>query len=352
MEVLPYKTFNMDENTSQISEYFHTLTINDTLRFSMYSNTAVRKNILIFDISTGEVVDSIRLHKEGPHAINNNVKAYYIHNRDSIYLYNYWQHIFMLVNRKGEIISRINLSEKFLSDDDYKVTPSSPFPSMEMPIKKVNTTFILQGMTRKVTDIKKVPTVTAICNLADTTIRFVNTYPDIYGDTKNLFKHWGVFSYLMVSYDLNNKGEMVLSYPAYDHIVVYDINSNTTRNYFAGYSKKDVINQMNDNPTSELVQYMECTHYCNIHFDPYMNLYYRFVYHPYYEYDINDSETQVKNMSIIILDSEFNKVGEYDLKEIPSLSRGSFVSKEGLHIQTLSDNDDFMKFITLKPVKL
>jgi hypothetical protein len=351
MQVSPYKTFNIDENTSQIAGYFQLFTIDDTLRFTMYSSNIVRKNILIFDLSTGKVIDSVRLHKEGPHAVGNNIQGYYIHNMDSIYLYDYWQYTLILVNRQGEKISKINLSDKFLPKDDCEVTPSSPFPNAEMPIKKLNTTFILQGMTREVTDTKKVPTVTALYNLADTTIRFVNTYPEIYGNTKNLSKHWGVFSYLMVSYDLNDKEEMVLSYPAYDHIVVYDINSNTTRNYFAGYSKKDIINQMDDNATSEL-QYMENTHYCNIHFDQYRNLYYRFVYHPFYDYNINDRETQVKNMSIIILDSEFNKVGEYDLKEKTMLSRGSFVSKEGLHIQTLSDNDDFMKFITLKPVKL
>jgi hypothetical protein len=160
-----------------------------------------------------------------------------------------------------------------------------------------------------------------------------------------------MFSYRAVSYDLNNKGEMVLSYPADDHISVYDIDSNTTQRYFAGYSKKDVINQM-DNSTDELLQYLECTGYGNIHFDPYRNLYYRFVRHPFYDYDINDPETHVKNMSIVILDSKFNKVGEYDLKEKTMLSRGAFVSEEGLHIQTLSDDDDFMKFITLKPIKL
>jgi hypothetical protein len=156
----------------------------------------------------------------------------------------------------------------------------------------------------------------------------------------------------MVSYDLNNKGEMVLSYPADDRISVYNIDSNTTSHYFAGYSKKDVISQMNDNSITNLLQYLECTQYGNIHFDSYRNLYYRFVRHPFYDYDINDPETHVKNLSIVILDSVFNKVGEYDLKEKTRISRGAFVTKEGLHIQTLSDDDDFMKFIVLKPVKL
>jgi hypothetical protein len=156
----------------------------------------------------------------------------------------------------------------------------------------------------------------------------------------------------MVPYDLNNKGEMVLSYPADDHISVYNIASNATERYFAGYSKKDIIHQMNNDRTSEMIQYLECTQYGNIHFDPYRNLYYRVVHHPLYEYDINNQDTYMKNLSIVILDSEFNKVGEYDLKEKTSMSGCAFVSDEGLHIQTVSDDDDSMKFITLKPVKL
>jgi hypothetical protein len=352
MQVMPCKTFNLDDNTSQITNFFQLFTIDDTLRFTMYSSNIVRKNILIFDISTGKVVDSVRLHKEGPHAIGSNIQGYYIHSKDSIYLYDYWQYTFILVNREGEIINKINLSEKFLSQDNSEITPSYPFPDMSMPIRRINNTLILQGMTSDVINTKKVPTVTALCNLSNTTVKFVNSYPEIYGNTKKLTDHWGIFSYLMVPYDLNNKGETVLSYPADDHVTVYDIVSNTTRRYFAGYSKKDIIHQKNVSRIDELLQYLESTLYGNIHFDPYRNLYYRFVYLPSSDYDINNRDTYVKNMSIIILDSEFNKVGEYDLKEKTSMSRGAFVSKEGLHIQTLSDDDDFMKFITLKPVKL
>jgi hypothetical protein len=366
MQVMPHKTFNLEENMSQISRFFQLFKIDDTLRFTMYNQTVIRTagdaltlsgstvtsmKILIYDLSTGEIIDSVRLHNEGDHSVGNNIQGYYIHNMDSIYLYDCWQYTFILVNRKGEIINKINLSEKFLPQNNSKITPSYPFPDISMPIRRINNIFILQGMSGKVTAAKKTPTVTALCNLSDTTVKFVNSYPEIYGNTKKLFKHWGIFSYLMVFYDLNNEGEMVLSYPADDHIAVYDIVSNTTRHYFAGYSKKDIIHQKIDNSKknirSELLQYLENTQYGNIHFDLYLNLYYRFVYHPSYDDDI----TEAKNMSIVILDSEFNKVGEYDLQGKIDMGRCAFVSEEGLHIQTLSD-DNCMKFITLKTIKL
>jgi hypothetical protein len=356
MQELPHKTFNLDENTSQISNYFQVFTIDGIPRFTMYSNTIVRKNILIFDISTGKIVDSVRLHKEGPHAVGNNIQGYYIHNMDSIYLYDYWQYTLLLANRKGEIINKINLSEKLSPQDNSNIIPSYPYPSMEMPIHKINNILILQGASMDLTEMKierePILAVTALYNLSDATVKFVNPYPDVYGDMMTLNQHWGIFSYKMVPYDLNNKGEMILSFPADDHITIYDIASNTTRRYFAGYSKNDIIKQKDDTRIGDLLQYLECTQYGNIHFDSYRNLYYRFVYPPFYDYDINNRDTQVKNISIIILDSEFNKIGEYDLKEKPRISKYAFVSKEGLHIQTISDDDDFMKFLTLKPVKL
>jgi hypothetical protein len=368
MQVMPHKTFNLEENTLQTSSFFQPFTIDDTLRFTMLGKTVIRipsdglsfgasmavsTKILVYDLSTGKIIDSVRLHDEGIHYAGDNIQGYYIHNMDSIYLYDCWQYTFILVNRRGEIIKKIDLSEKFLPQINSKITPSYPFPDMNMPIRRINNTFILQGMSGKVTGTKNIPTVTALCNLSDATVKFVNSYPEIYGNTKKLFKNWGIFSYLMVSYDLSNKGEMVLSYPADDHIAVYDIVSNTTRHYFAGYSKKDIIHKKKDNSKkdrpSELIQYLENTQYGNIHFDPYLNLYYRFVYHPSYDYDTNDGDG--KNMSIIILDSEFNKVGEYDLQGKINMGRCAFVSEDGLHIQTLT-NDSFMKFITLKPIKL
>ncbi|MDR1090816.1 MAG: DUF4221 domain-containing protein [Prevotella sp.] len=353
MQELPCKTFNMDENTSQIVDFFQPFIIDGTLRFTMHSRTAVRQCILVFDISTGNVIDSIPLYKQGPNAISGNFQGYYIHNMDSVYFFSHFEQNLFLVNRQGEVISKINLAEQFIREDNSKIVPSYPFPGIDTPIRKLNSTLILQG-TGRFNDNPKDPVlnVTALYNLTDTTLKFANSYPEIYGDPNNIGNQWGFFGYLKVAYDLNGNGEMVLSYPADDHIAVYDIAANTSRRYFAGYSKKDIIRTISESDKDEAFQYLENTRYGNIHYDSYRNLYYRFVQHPLYDYDTRDRNTYKKDLSIIILDSEFNKVGEYDLKEKPWMSNNAFVSEEGLHIQTLSDDDDFMKFISLKPTRI
>jgi hypothetical protein len=353
MEVMPEKSFLLDENTTQESDYMQLLEINDTLRFTMYNKA--KHNILIYDIQSEHAVNSIQLYKEGPNATGNNIQGYYIQSPDSIYLYDYWGYILLLVNHRGEITNRINLSEKLLSRDENCLIPPYPYPRTIIPIRMVNDQIILQGMNGNTGDCKQpVCTVTALYNLSDGTIRYANAYPEIYGDPKKISDSWGVFSYRAVPYDLNNRDEMVLSFPADDHIAVSHLNSDKTEYYFAGYSGEDKIKPVTDRSTkADILHYLEQTLYIGIFFDKYRNLYYRIVAKPLYDYDINDRKTQMKELSVIILDKNFNKVGEYDIKEKARMWYvNSFVLPEGLHINIASEDDDYLKFIVLKPVKL
>ncbi|MDR1356556.1 MAG: hypothetical protein LBJ58_02670, partial [Tannerellaceae bacterium] len=55
-----------------------------------------------------------------------------------------------------------------------------------------------------------------------------------------------------------------------------------------------------------------------------------------------------KSLLVIILDSQFNKIGESYLPDAPYLTLSYFVSPEGFHIQVNSEDDDIMKFKTFK----
>lgn len=58
-----------------------------------------------------------------------------------------------------------------------------------------------------------------------------------------------------------------------------------------------------------------------------------------------------KKIQIIALDSIFNIIGRYNLKDDIYISGLSFLSNEGLHIKTNSENDDIMRFKTFKICK-
>ena len=352
MQEMPYKQFLLDENTTQNTNYIQLLIVDDSLRFTMFN--PAKNNILIFDLLKGNVLDSIQLYKEGPDGVSNNIRGYYIINMDSVYLYDYWAKMLILVNHTGKIINKNNLSEMFIMSGDDSVIPSSPFPTTDLPIRIVNNHVILQGMNGPMkSQGNQMPMSSALFDFSKNTMLFANPYPKIYGDPKEITESWGTFSYRVVPYDLNDNNQMVLSFPADDSISVYDVVTHKTKRYFAGYSKEDIIKPLRKKTmVGDMEHYLENTQYAGIFFDKYRELYFRLVLNPLYDYDPNDPKTQIKKIGIIILDKDFNKVGEYDLKDKTDRYRNCFVSPDGFHIHILSDDDDYLKFITLKPIKI
>lgn len=97
--------------------------------------------------------------------------------------------------------------------------------------------------------------------------------------------------------------------------------------------------------------FLEQYQYAGIFYDKYQEVYYRLVVRPTFDYDINDERTHNKPLCIIILDKNFNKVGEFNLEKDAYRYRNIFISEEGLHINVASNNDDYLRFITLKLTK-
>jgi hypothetical protein len=300
MELQPCKRFLLDENTTQETPYIHLFTVNDTVRFTMYN--PARHNILVYDITAGTVVDSIPLYAEGPNNTGKSIVGYCICTMDSVYLYDYWQYTLIQVNHRGEIVRKINLSEKLLQPSEDCIVPAYPYPRTDAPVRMTKDGhIILQGMDGKIGECAHpVCMSTALYSLADGTVRFANPYPEVYGDHRKIVDSWGVFSYREVFYDLNNRDEMIVSFPADDHIVVYDVSSGNTRRFFAGYSAEDHIAPVQGRSSAaDIVHYMEQTQYAGVFFDPYRDLYYRLVTHPSYDYDMNDRNTWKKRQVLL-----------------------------------------------------
>lgn len=351
MQELAHKTFHLDDSTTQVLEYVQTYIEHDSLKLALYNKPV--KNICIFDVKSGKAINKIQLHKEGPHAINNNIMGFLYINRDSTYLYDYWSRKLLLVNHKGEIVNTDELASMLLPNSDDNIVKAYPLPTTSTPICKVGDNIILQGESGK--RLESMTTteefVTALYNIKKKTIKFANTYTPVYGDLKT--NAWHTFGYLVVPYCLNNKQEMAISFPADDSISIYNIDADQIKRYFAGYSTAKTSKPAGANTMGEIAKhYWSQTQYTGIYYDKWNNLYYRIVAQPTSDYNINSKKNPVKDLSIVILDTYYNKVGEYDVKESTNLFTHTFVSPEGLHINVLSDDDDYLTFLTLKPVKL
>ncbi|MBE6300281.1 MAG: DUF4221 domain-containing protein [Parabacteroides distasonis] len=337
MQELAHKRFQLDDSTTQVLSYVQTFAENDTLKLALYNKPL--HNICFFDVNSGRGIGKVQLKKEGPHAIGNDIRGFLYINRDSIFVYQYWKKRLLLLNNKGEILRKYELLSKILSE---------PLPNTNLPIKKVGDEIILQGQGL----INNPIGVTSLFNLKENNIRCVNPYPYLYyGDNKDNI--WQTFAYNVIPYTLNNHQEMVLSFPADDSIRVYNIKTGKTDAYFAGYSKDYPIRPAKSPSEKNVEEHVyKQIQYAGIYYDQWNDLYYRILTLPLFDYDVNAKEFLDRNIAVIILDSTFEKVGEYNLMEKTRLCSHCFVSKEGLHINTISEDDDFLTFITLSVFKL
>ena len=347
MQELPHKVFSLDDSTTQVISHIHTYEKNDSLFLASYNNPL--HNICIFDVKSGKEVHKIQFQKEGPNALDPNFCGFLIHNKDSIFMYHTWLWQLDLINEKGELQKKYKIK-------DYPLESGCSFrrpdilPYSDTPIKKVDNYIILQGQGCNVCDSQsnQIPEgVTLLLNLKDSLVRHENGYPEIYNQ-KGI---WQTFAYRVVPYDLSPQGEMVINYPAYDSIRVFNIHTKKTQCYFAGYSKPYTIHPARSEKEVDR-SIMEQVQYTSIYYDKWNQLYYRLLTLPLPDYDVNEKSAPKRNLAVIILDKHFQKVGEYNIKEPSNRFSRAFVSSEGLHINILSDNDDYLTFITVKPKKL
>ena len=351
MQEMPHKLFSLDDSTTQVLSYIQTYEDGGRQRLALFNEPFA--DICIFDVETGKEIDKIHLHKEGPHAIGNDVMGFYIHTRDSIILYKYWTYLIYLVNGKGEVYRKYDLRKAVRKGVDSLNLPEV-LPMSNLPVRIIGDELILQGQGQinpKPGSASDKTGVTEFYNLKDNTVRVENPYPDVYRD-KDEDAAWSVSGYKMPAYDLTASGEMVLSFPADDSVRVFNPHTGATRAYFAGYSKPYPMK-----PFTQMTQVAEARHvyeqmqYPCIYYDRWNRLYYRIVTLPVKDWNVND-ENPKRSLAVIILDKDFRKVGEYDVKEKTEVCSYSFVSPAGLHINVESDDDDYLAFMTLKSVKL
>lgn len=350
MQELSHKVFSLDDSTTQVLEYIHTFEENDSLLLASFNKPL--NNICIFDVKSGKEIRKIQFRKEGPNALGSNMFGFLYQNKDSIFIYQTWVCRVDLFNSRGEIVDKYNLSDMMPSKDCPYVTPDI-LPRSYSPIKKVGANIILPGQGGQIPDPNPNglrEAVTTIFNVEDSTIRYANSYPSVYG---NAGMDWQVFAYRIVPYDLSPRGEMVLGFPADDSIRVYNIRTGEAKSYFAGYSLPYEIRPAHSTSEVDMARSVfEQAQYAALLYDRWNRLYYRVVALPLPDYDVNSPKRPARNLAVVILDEDFQKVGEYNIKEKSNLYAYSFTSPEGLHIQVLSDDDDYMTFMTIKPQKL
>jgi hypothetical protein len=328
----------IDDSTS-LKTYNLSCHNTDSVELLLVENR-IKNSIDYYDIDNSKYLFSLKLPVEGPNAID--IRGFSVVGHDSLLAFS--KNTFrgsLLVNTKGEILKRYAFNsyhnEGITNHASYTRMPDFYFDnkgySLIVPLRDFrdpsmfNDTFLEMKVDFRAEELSFLPI----------------GYPESYKD------HTWSMSHAIPSRIMNDKHEFVYSFGIEPNIYVYDIEGNLILTKYAASEMAEVIEPFDkSSPASKenLMYLLENTFYSDIFYDKYRKVYYRFVKHPIKEETIMWED---KPISIVILDENYDKIGETLLPRNLYYARDIFVSKSGLmisnnHQKNPDIDENFMSF--------
>lgn len=319
MEVTGEMKFGLDSASTARNSGVQTYPSSDP-RYLIFQHTAT-KTISVFDIKNGELKSKIIPEIEGPNGVGKGISGMYFHNFDSIFLLSVLEQRLYLIDSASQLIEKYDLNSY-----DFYVHLGSPYPAF------IKDNFLyLCTYTPPINKPTSDHFSTIRLNLSNKLVEQVFNLSDEYDKG-----WWGKHGYLRASHNYNSQSDIiVLSFPN-DHFV-YSIDKMGRRSkHFAGAKNikkmKPISKEIEDINDDDRMYRNEAKQgrYYFILFDSWRKVYYRFSFNPAkgeYEspFDI------FKNVSIVILDINFKKIGEHYLEK-DTYSLYSYITPSGLHL--------------------
>jgi len=265
--------------------------------------------------------------------------AHYIVSHDSIFLYNSGSCMLYLFNYEGVLLNQFHFNP---FETDSIVLPY-PYLRTYLPIISTDDNLYLSGYMLGETNAEFRKT-TFKYDTNKNKVEYLIDFPEIYNKY-----NWGATYYYVISKSYNpDENKIIISFPLCHDLYLYNLEEKTVSNYYSGSNYIDNIKPYSANKTENidakkrLDYYIENSSYVLVFYDKYKKLYYRIAALPLD--NTNESKGSIwkeRQYSLIVLDADFNHLGEIPLSNI--VAESGFVSREGIHLQTFS-NDDLIRF--------
>jgi hypothetical protein len=183
---------------------------------------------------------------------------------------------------------------------------------------------------------------TAHIDYRNSQVDFYNTYPQsLYGFNYN----WEGEIFTEVFTDLHPDGDkLICSFPVSHDLYLTELESGIYRKVYAGSNFVQTIRSVAKDPRkvsrSELILHViKQNEYAAIKYDKWRKVYYRFLLKGMPDADIH-TQYKEKPIAVIMMDEDFKYLGETVLGPWKQWNwHNSFVTKEGLNIEYLDEND-------------
>jgi len=233
----------------------------------------------------------------------------------------------VLVNRNAEIKDKINYER---AEDGTLLTDFCSISSVYQPIIMIDKEmYIMSGCNRW---LEKDP-VAAVINLEDKTIHSLPYYYPSFPGADNKAKRAGVEEYLSRCFDGKH---FVYSFYFDETIYIAPQDHDSIKEVKVKSKYIEKVRLLDDYGNLTITDVCENPNYGNLLFDKYRNVYYRIAY-PETEIEKEVKGLELlqygrKNFSIIILDKNFNIIGETLFPDYTYNSTLMFVREDGLYI--------------------
>lgn len=317
-------SFPLDSLTGFGSLNIQAVSTGNTKR--LYIEDFKSRYINIYDIDRETLVDKTPLAEDGPNDVGP-LSGFFVHTHDSVYVYSSRMRRLSLINNKGQVLDTYtthigNQHEPFL----YMLSIQPIFIKNN---KLYGCTILIDPGVEDHTEIN----VTWVLDLETRSIDYLNSRPALYNQGS-----WGMGGYMLRAYHTYNpeKNLYIQSFGIDPNIHVYDSAGNREV-FYAGTKDIKKIGPVTKDRTEMIHDNEGFRHeassgfYSTIIHDPYNRVYFRYAHLPIPGDEYSSPAQLFKNITIIILDDSFKKVGEYALSP-DYTSDMFFITEAGIHI--------------------
>lgn len=329
-------SFKLDSATSNRISYQKILTIKDTLYYTFLNQ--FNNKIYCYNYKSRKLSKTIIL--SSPKKLS----GYEIISWDKILTYQYWSENMTLQDGKGNVLKVIRVPKQKGGNGYYSL------PDTHKPLIFDGKSFYLTGghVTRSKTDSNSKSVVRVDKLLSK--VEYLYHFPEIYS---NIF-FGGSHYRLNISYVYNPDEDIfIFSFPASHNLFVTSDFKNESK-YCASSKYIKSISEYSYKKFNKTFEYCsENGLYYGVIYDQYNKVYYRLCLLP-----VNIGRTSYsRDLSVIILDNKFNKIGEKILKDNVDFNLGDIstisASPDGLLIQNNGSQieEDSVDFTCYKLIK-
>ena len=333
-------TVPLDTLTSNLSFGVRNVKINGKSYLGMYSRNLHAINL--WNINSKKKEFTIQLKKDGEDGIYRLI-SFYIKGMDSVFVIPAHYKEMLLVDFSGHVKNKYVIEKKTGNTNDENIIDNIDFLSDNYsPILFVGNQVLIGTMSYKLSSLDPKFSQFPIGLTYDIKTNQINDkfmfYPENY--VKNTYSMFHDFYYTDLDLNLKN---LIVSFPVDEKIYLRDINGKLIKEVEA---KSDYLN-INFNSFKVVGQaasekyFLDNPSYNRILSDPYRKVYYRFALQKY-EGKGNVPTLMMSSympLSVIILNEQFEKIGETLLPADKHFILNAFVGKKGLYISNAHPNN-------------